>query len=88
MSCAVRSMPSMPHCVLGRGNKESARGTTLRAYGLVARLLLIIAMFYLIPTRSLCGRESLLLVMKQCNSPTIYFMKNNTIFFLNTAVGT
>ena len=80
MGGAVRSysMPSMPHCVLGRGNKESARG----------RLLLIIAMFYLIPTRSLRGRESLLLAMKQCNSPNIHFMRNNTIFFFNTAVGT
>ena len=29
----------MPHCVLGRGNKESARETMERAYRLVARLL-------------------------------------------------
>ena len=38
MGCAVRSMQSMPHYVLGRGKKESARGTMERAYGLVARL--------------------------------------------------
>ena len=81
MGCAERSMPPMPHCVLGRGNKESARGRRKGAYGLVARLLLIIAMFYLIQTRSLRGRERLLLAMKQCNSPNIHFMRNNTIFF-------